>query len=446
MPNTRFEPAKHGFAFRNDFVNNILTLPDGTAMTTRGRCGGMAFAALDYYFAGLPVPKNNALPPDGTLLADYIYKRLGDSFSLSGPKFVTLSLAPDHPTWFSAGLTKWTKGDEFANIRNTVDGGNPAVLGLIKATDMGAIGDNHQVVVYGYDSDPDRLPVWIYDNNSPGDAVGLSTDPASPHFSASNGSEWRGFFVEWYRPTVPDYLAEGALLKEASDPRVYLIFGGAKFWIPSEHAFAALGLSWPSVRVVQDGSLAYIADIPGDGTLLKELSSDPVYVVINGLRHWITSPGDFDAHGFSWDKLRVIPDGALIAIPDGGPLAPAPPQQPVGWGAADSGDLRDQDTDLIRFQVDHGAIGPDAVEFVLNSDGEKWKKWLILDDGGGGRWTIETDGPKTQDQNGLYLYQLPNGKLEFWKAKLLGQMTKVLELPIAFLQGGDRVTFHWEQD
>src|SRR5438132_8353868 len=91
MPRNKFDPKKHGFAFANQFVNHVLTLPDGQEITTRGRCGGMAFAALDYYFAGLPVPKNVILPPDGTLLADYIMKRLIDSFSLSGAKFMTLT-------------------------------------------------------------------------------------------------------------------------------------------------------------------------------------------------------------------------------------------------------------------------------------------------------------------------------------------------------------------
>src|SRR5690348_4708372 len=51
-----FDPATHGFAFPNAFVNEVLTLPNGARITTAGRCGGMAYAALDYFLAGQPVP------------------------------------------------------------------------------------------------------------------------------------------------------------------------------------------------------------------------------------------------------------------------------------------------------------------------------------------------------------------------------------------------------
>ena len=52
-----FDPATHGFAFPNAFVNVVLTLPNGAQITTAGRCGGMAYAALDYFLPGQPVPR-----------------------------------------------------------------------------------------------------------------------------------------------------------------------------------------------------------------------------------------------------------------------------------------------------------------------------------------------------------------------------------------------------
>lgn len=334
MPVTNFDPAKHGFRFANSFVNNIVTLPGGSTISTRGRCGGMAFAALDYYFANLPVPTNATLPPDGTLLADYIYKRLLDSFvQQNGLTFVSWTIAADHPTWFSAGVTHWTKVDQTANLRQAIGNGatgKPVALGLVEATNLGNIGNNHQVVAYGYDPDPNTMPVFIYDNNHPGQRVTLSTDPSNPHYNASSGEIWRGFFVEYYSPVVPDYLIDGTLLQEASDPKVYVVYGGAKFWIPSPDAFTALGFSWGNIRKVGAGSMAYIADVPADGTLLKEMSSAPVYVMQGGSRHWITSPADFVAHGFSWDRVRTVPDGSLAAIPDGGPLPPIPIPAPTG--------------------------------------------------------------------------------------------------------------------
>ena len=56
MPRTGFDPRAHGFHFANDFVDKVVTIPGYGEVATDGRSGGMAFAALDYWFAGLPVP------------------------------------------------------------------------------------------------------------------------------------------------------------------------------------------------------------------------------------------------------------------------------------------------------------------------------------------------------------------------------------------------------
>src|SRR5437763_33144 len=72
-----FVPGRDGFHFSNNFTNHLLF-----GITTIGRCGGMAYAALDYYLAGLPVPTHTAIdfgpsrvPADGTILADYLWWR-----------------------------------------------------------------------------------------------------------------------------------------------------------------------------------------------------------------------------------------------------------------------------------------------------------------------------------------------------------------------------------
>src|SRR4051812_26891598 len=82
-----FDPATHGFAFPNAFVNDVLTLPNGAKITTAGRCGGMAYAALDYFHARQPVPvwrsdlwAPGRVPPDSHWLAQLFTHRLRDSF------------------------------------------------------------------------------------------------------------------------------------------------------------------------------------------------------------------------------------------------------------------------------------------------------------------------------------------------------------------------------
>src|SRR5947207_13027258 len=75
MPKADFVPERDGFHFANEFVNVIAKVPGYGTLETGGRCGGMAYAALDYWFDGrLPIPSDAALPHDGTLMANYIYK------------------------------------------------------------------------------------------------------------------------------------------------------------------------------------------------------------------------------------------------------------------------------------------------------------------------------------------------------------------------------------
>jgi hypothetical protein len=213
VPKLDFIPSQHGFHFPNSFTNRVVSIL-GHDVTTKGRCGGMAYAALDYRYRGNPIPRYyqanfapQSVPPDGHWLADYIYKRLMDSFHAdSADKFVTWTLASDHETTLGGkGVTRWTKEEELPKLRGRINSRNYAILGLIKATSLTNIGDNHQVVAYGYDDDAAsrRSTVYVYDNRYPDREMTLSSTPDNPHFNASNGEIWRGFFLQDYRLESP---------------------------------------------------------------------------------------------------------------------------------------------------------------------------------------------------------------------------------------------------
>ena len=216
-----FDPKEHGFHFPNKFVNRVATIPGYGDVPTRGRCGGMAYAALDYYFAGIPIPSYTGanfapsrVPPDSHWLADYIYIRLMNSFfTPAASKFIEWTKQSDHETWFLKGVARWTKEEEFPKLRQRIDSGTPVALGLVGATQLANIGNkNHQVVAYGYDFAPDTgfMRVYVYDNNSPDQEVTLTSTPGNPHWDASNDYDiddvpppWRGFFVHDYSPAHP---------------------------------------------------------------------------------------------------------------------------------------------------------------------------------------------------------------------------------------------------
>lgn len=208
MPKTQFAPATNGYRFANYFVNVIAKVPGVGTVQTAGRCGGMAFSALDHYGAGLTLPQfrpvdlgKTGVPPDGHPLADYIYRRQLDSFFvLSAAKFVTWSLAPDDSNFLTKGVARATSEDEFAKLRASIDRGTPVPLGLIVARDLSGLGRNHQVVAYGYDVDAaaQQYTVHIYDVNWPDHELTLTwgKDDAGWVESSPGKERWRGWFVQ----------------------------------------------------------------------------------------------------------------------------------------------------------------------------------------------------------------------------------------------------------
>src|SRR5438067_6999475 len=218
-----FTPKKCGFPFPNDFEEGpVLTLsvpligdiPVGNA--AGGLCGGMVFAALDLFLRELPPPPGATAPKPGTPLFKYLARRLIDSFN--GPagvyKYLEWMRLPDEGHFF--GLFKsirwYTVNGEWPAIRADLDGGRPCPLGLIKVESVNPldVGDNHQILAYGYDLDEGtgQLTVHAYDPNEPGDdnvtlAVNIA-DPANPSaISYSADPAGRGFFRTPYTPADP---------------------------------------------------------------------------------------------------------------------------------------------------------------------------------------------------------------------------------------------------
>jgi hypothetical protein len=110
-------------------------------------------------------------------------------------------------------------------------------------------------------------------------------------------------------------LQDGSLVRERSSAPVYVVFGGARFWIPDPTWLERYG-GWAAVTEVPDGALANVPAIPREGTVLREWSSAPVYVVQGGQKRWIPNPTILDRFG-GRPAVRVVPDGGLAAIPDG---------------------------------------------------------------------------------------------------------------------------------
>jgi hypothetical protein len=221
-----FLPSVSGFRFANAFprvplrwigVPGVLRVPIGDA--SNGLCGGMAFAARDYYEAGLPPPADTEPPGDGPLF-DYLVRRLFDSFDLPlGPvRYLELMnplLGNGETVWSHLGLAPrgrvWRMARiEWPRIRAEIDGGHPCPLGFVRvtSTDPVDLKENHQVLAYGYELDADRLTLFLYDPNRPGrDDVTISLDKRAPGpipvTTHPPGVRVYSFFRVPYRPATP---------------------------------------------------------------------------------------------------------------------------------------------------------------------------------------------------------------------------------------------------
>lgn len=383
MPRVPFTPSEDGFAFANSFANHVVNIPAlGIDITTFGRCGGMAYAALDNWTNKLATPTDGSLPQDGSLLGDYIYSRLIDSMVANGPKFFHFMQTPDHPTWlWGIGVARATREEEYPRIKARLDQGIPCPIGLTRSRDIGSMGNDHQVVAYGYeDGDPNsKLIVW--DNRSPGKEITLefktAYDPGDRDIRLGTEA-WRGFFLEAYAPVLPAFLQPGRLLSDRSDPAIFVVQGGGRFWIPSPAEFDAGGYHWGEVVEAQDGSMAHIATSPGSGTLIKERSHAEVYVVLGGHAFHIPSPSAFDAMGFHWTDVRQVPDGSTAS------LVGAPPR--------DGTLLKTLSADEV-YLVQAGKLRhvPDPVTFERM--GLSWGKVRVAPDGGFDDLTIGSPLP-----------------------------------------------------
>ena len=172
-------------------IPGVISIPIGDA--SNGLCGGMAFAARDYFEVGRTPPADTSAPGAGRLF-DFLCERLFDSFDLpTGParylELMSPLLADGESFWSRAGLLPhgraWrTIRDEWPKVRADIDAGHPSPLGLIKvkSSDPRQLKQDHQVLAYGYDLTGGILTLRLYDPNQPGrDDVDAVARPRRPY-------------------------------------------------------------------------------------------------------------------------------------------------------------------------------------------------------------------------------------------------------------------------
>lgn len=221
-----FLPSTSGFHFPNAFPHvpaltvRLLGQRIGLGDAANGLCGGMTYAARDLHQAGREPPPDTTPPSSGPLF-DYLVERIFASFDLPRGVLTYLHLMqpglPDGETWLSEhGLAphgrSWvTVKEAWPLVRRDVDAGRPSPLGLVqvRSADPRRLGEHHQVLVYGYHLDDDRVTLRVYDPNHPDDdGVTLAFDASQPDLPtavqrSTGGRPVLAFFRTRYRYRRP---------------------------------------------------------------------------------------------------------------------------------------------------------------------------------------------------------------------------------------------------
>jgi hypothetical protein len=222
-----FEPLSDGFAFTNSWpAAPAVTVstpfgPVGIGNAANGLCGGMVFAALDYWIAGHVPPK--ARPAPGTPLYKFIVRRLIDSWHVPAGvvEYYQWMNLPDGDVTASVlgrtvvvqrGVSWRTIEQQWPLVKASIDAGVPAPIGVVtvKSANVAELGQNHQVGAYSYTVAGSEVTVGVYDPNSgQNDGVWIRFNTSTPQQATTFATNInidlpvRGFFMTGYAAASP---------------------------------------------------------------------------------------------------------------------------------------------------------------------------------------------------------------------------------------------------
>jgi hypothetical protein len=212
---TRFDPIEHGFRFPNYFVYQPNWPFDGPIWRRPfefGLCGGMCYAALDYWHAQLPVPTSEVPPASGTALYRYLMNR--QAASMLRPEVL-----PRLFTWIAKSdlAVGRLTARAFERLCAQLDAGLPTVLILVRTRRWESPTANHQVLATGYEFDEfsRRGTVYVYDPIYPCEEIDLYLDLSAPERGVGlyhqKGDLTRGFYPTGYAARTAGLPLEGIL-------------------------------------------------------------------------------------------------------------------------------------------------------------------------------------------------------------------------------------------
>lgn len=185
---TEFLPSLNGFRFPNQWPDTPYSLPPlrGSILDLKygnaqnGLCGGMVFAARDFFDAGLSIPDMTKAPfGEQDPLFLYLVDRLFHTFSGDTVSLMLKLMSPAYPDTdenllspfgLASGRASVMAHTEWPLIRSDIDAGRPSPMSLITVRSLlpWELGKCHQVLAYAYHARGDDIELSLYDPNQPG--------------------------------------------------------------------------------------------------------------------------------------------------------------------------------------------------------------------------------------------------------------------------------------
>ncbi len=201
-----FLPTRSGFHFANRFPPGpTLRLGPldprwiGIGDASAGLCGGMSLTVRDLHEAGVAPPPDREPPANGSPRFQAIVRRQVESLDWLRVPFRFYALSA------FGGRRRDAFAREWPHLRSVIDDGQLATIGVIRQASMNPFGltQNHQVLAWGYDDEPGRLTIHLYDPNWPDRddvALGIERDGtgAPTSMRQTTGEPLLAFFVAPY--------------------------------------------------------------------------------------------------------------------------------------------------------------------------------------------------------------------------------------------------------
>lgn len=226
---TGFSPSTHGFRFINAFAGEDF-------IRWGGLCGGMSYAALDYYYHQVTTPTQSWIPANATALQSYIWNRQQHSMWDVHEKWSELdvnvggSRTSEYFYWGTQGFG----GGRLQEFKEEINASHAVPLGLYGSTGnigvYGRGGGKHVVVGYGYamgrykgdhrgHQQDYKMYIWNPNNRNVKSRL-IPNIAGLCYFELETGYTWHSYFVNRERanshtppliPQFPERQPEGSI-------------------------------------------------------------------------------------------------------------------------------------------------------------------------------------------------------------------------------------------